>query len=324
MTTTPDPLLAWALALIQMLLFIVAAPLLAGWTKRIKCHMQNRAAPSLFQPYRDLVKLFRKDVVLSDNASWLFRITPYIVFSAFVLAASVVPLFAAHLPTAAIADVIVLVGFFALARFFVALAGMDIGTAFGGMGSSREMTIASLAEPAMLMAVFTLAMIASTTNLSVVIEHNLHAGLLLRPSLLFAMLALAMVTVAETGRIPIDNPATHLELTMVHEAMILEYSARHLALIEWASQIKLMIYIVLIANIFWPWGIAEAFTAPAISLGIVAITAKLALIAMILVVWETIMAKMRLFRVPQFLGFAFLLALLGMLTHVILETGAQV
>jgi formate hydrogenlyase subunit 4 len=313
MTSAPDPVLAWALALIQMLLFIAAAPLLAGWVKRIKCHMQNRSAPSLFQPYRDLVKLFRKDVVLAENASWLFRAAPYVVFGAFVLAASVVPLVAAHLPTAAIADMIVLVGFFVLARFFLALAGMDIGTAFGGMGASREMTIASLAEPAMLMAVFTLAMIASTTNLSVVIEHNLHAGLVLRPSLLFALLALAMVAVAESGRIPVDNPATHLELTMVHEAMILEYSAR---------QIKLMIYAVLIANIFWPWGIAEAFTVAALAWGAVAITAKLALIAILLVVWETVMAKMRLFRVPQFLGFAFLLALLGMLTHVILETGA--
>ena len=322
MTTAPDPILAWALALIQTLLFIAAAPLLAGWVKRVKCHMQNRAAPSLFQPYRDLAKLFRKDVVLAENASWLFRTAPYVVFGAFVLAASVVPLVAAHLPPAAIADVIVLVGFFALARFFLALSGMDIGTAFGGMGSSREMTIASLAEPAMLMAVFTLAMIASTTNLSVVIEHNLHAGLVLRPSLLFALLALAMVAVAETGRIPVDNPATHLELTMIHEAMILEYSARHLALIEWAAQIKLMIYAVLIANIFFPWGIAETFTAAALGWGAVAITAKLALIAMFLVLWETIMAKMRLFRVPQFLGFAFLLALLSMLTHVILETGA--
>jgi formate hydrogenlyase subunit 4 len=321
MSATPDPVVAWLLALAQTLLFIAAAPLLAGWVKRVKCHMQNRAAPSLLQPYRDLAKLFRKDVVLAENASWLFRFAPYVVFGAFVLAAAVVPLVASHLPTAAIADVIVLVGFFALARFFLALAGMDIGTAFGGMGSSREMTIASLAEPAMLMAVFTLAMIASTTDLSYIVEHNLHAGVVLRPSLMFALLALAMVAVAETGRIPIDNPATHLELTMVHEAMILEYSARHLALIEWAAQIKLMIYAVLIANIFWPWGIAEEFTPLALGIGVVAIAAKLAMLAVVLVIWETIMAKMRLFRVPQFLGFAFLLALLGMLTHVILESG---
>jgi formate hydrogenlyase subunit 4 len=177
MNALPDPVIAWLLAAVQTLLFIAAAPLLAGWVKRVKCHMQNRAAPSLFQPYRDLRKLFRKDVVLAENASWLFRATPYVVFGAFVLAASVVPLVAAHLPTAAIADVIVLVGFFALARFFQALAALDIGTAFGGMGASREMTIASLAEPAMLMAVFTCATLASTPNLSVVIEHTLHAGL---------------------------------------------------------------------------------------------------------------------------------------------------
>jgi formate hydrogenlyase subunit 4 len=322
MSAIPEPFMAWLLATIQTLLFVAAAPLLAGWVKRVKCHMQNRAAPSLFQPYRDLAKLFRKDVVLAENASWLFRAAPYVIFGAFVLAASVVPLVAVHLPTAAIADVIVLVGFFALARFIQALAGLDIGTAFGGMGSSREMTIASLAEPAMLMAVFTLAMIASTTNLSVVIGHNLHAGLVLRPSLLFALLALAMVAVAETGRIPVDNPATHLELTMVHEAMVLEYSARHLALIEWAAQIKLMIYAVLIANIFWPWGIAETFTATDLAIGAISVAGKLALLGVVLVIWETVMAKMRLFRVPQFLGFAFLLALLAMLTHVILETGA--
>ncbi|HYA38192.1 MAG TPA: NADH-quinone oxidoreductase subunit H, partial [Candidatus Methylomirabilis sp.] len=283
--------------------------------------MQNRAAPPLWQPYRDLAKLLRKDVVLAENASWLFRATPYIVFGAMLLAAAVVPLVAVDLPTGAIADVIVLVGFFALARFFTALAGLDIGTAFGGMGSSREMTIAALAEPAMLMAIFTLSMTAGSTNLSTAIHYVLQAGLVLRPSFLFALLALAMVAVAETGRIPVDNPATHLELTMIHEAMILEYSGRHLALIEWASQVKLMIYAVLIANIFWPWGIARAFTAEALAVGAIAIAAKLTGLAVILVVWETVLAKMRIFRVPPFLGFAFLLSLLGMLTHVVLETG---
>jgi formate hydrogenlyase subunit 4 len=283
--------------------------------------MQNRAAPPLWQPYRDLAKLLRKDLVLADNASWLFRATPYVVFGAMLLAAAVVPLVAVDLPTGAIADVIVLVGFFALARFFTALAGLDIGTAFGGMGSSREMTIAALAEPAMLMAIFTLAMTAGSTNLSSAIHYVLQAGLVLRPSFLFALLALAMVAVAETGRIPVDNPATHLELTMIHEAMILEYSGRHLALIEWASQIKLMIYAVLIANIFWPWGIARVFTPEALAVGAVAIAAKLAGLAVVLVVWETVLAKMRIFRVPPFLGFAFLLSLLGMLTHVVLETG---
>lgn len=314
-------LIAWLLAAAQTALFVGAAPLLAGWVKRVKCHMQNRAAPALWQPYRDLVKLFRKDMVLAENASWLFRATPYIVFGAMLLAAAAIPLVAVDLPTGAIADVIVLVGFFALARFFTALAGMDIGTAFGGMGASREMTIAALAEPAMLMAVFTLSMTAGSTNLSAAIHYVLEAGLVLRPSFLFALLALAMVAVAETGRIPVDNPATHLELTMIHEAMILEYSGRHLALIEWAAQIKLMIYAVLIANIFWPWGIAQEFTSKALGVGAVAIAAKLAALAIVLVVWETVLAKLRIFRVPPFLGFAFLLSLLGMLTHVVLETG---
>ena len=314
-------LTAWLLATVQTALFVGAAPLLAGWVRRVKCHMQNRAAPALWQPYRDLAKLFRKDMVLAENASWLFRATPYIVFGAMFLAAAAVPLVAVDLPTAAIADVIVLVGFFALARFFTALAGMDIGTAFGGMGASREMTIAALAEPAMLMAVFTLSMTAGSTNLSTAIHHVLDAGLVLRPSFLFALLALTMVAVAETGRIPVDNPATHLELTMIHEAMILEYSGRHLALIEWASQIKLMIYAVLIANIFWPWGIAQEFTSEALGVAAVAIAAKLAALAVVLVTWETVLAKLRIFRVPPFLGFAFLLSLLGMLTHVVLETG---
>jgi formate hydrogenlyase subunit 4 len=312
---------AWLLAAVQTALFVAAAPLLAGWIKRIKCHMQNRAAPPLWQPYRDLAKLLRKDLVLAENASWLFRATPYVVFGATLLAAAVVPLVAVDLPTGAIADVIVLVGFFALARFFTALAGLDIGTAFGGMGASREMTIAALAEPAMLMAIFTLAMTAGSTNLSSAIHYVLEAGIVLRPSFLFALLALAMVAVAETGRIPVDNPATHLELTMIHEAMILEYSGRHLALIEWASQVKLMIYAVLIANIFWPWGIARDFTPEALGLGAIAIAAKLMGLSVILVVWETVLAKLRIFRVPPFLGFAFLLALLGMLTHVVLETG---
>ncbi len=312
---------AWLLAAVQTLLFVAAAPLLVGWVRRVKCHLQNRAAPSLFQPYRDLAKLLRKHVVLAERASWVFRATPYIVFGSTILAAACVPLIALKLPTAAIADVIVLVGFLALGRFFLALAGMDIGTAFGGMGSSREMMIGALAEPVMLMAVFTLSMTASTTNLSEAVGYTLHSGLVLRPSFIFAMLGLMMVAVAESGRIPVDNPATHLELTMVHEAMILEYSGRHLALIEWAGKIKLMIYLALIANIFLPWGIADDLTPNALVFGAVAIAAKLALLGMLLVVWETIMAKMRLFRVPQFLGFAFLLALLGMLTHVVLETG---
>jgi formate hydrogenlyase subunit 4 len=317
-------MIGWLLALLQTLLFVFGAPLVVGWLRRVRCHMQNRAGPSTLQPYRDLAKLLRKTTVVADRASWVFRATPYIVFATTVLAAAITPLIALNLPTTEIADVIVLVGFLALGRFFLALAGMDVGTAFGGMGSSREMMISALAEPVMLMAVFTLSMSASTTNLSEAIGFMLNGGLVLRPSFLFAMLGLMMVAVAETGRIPVDNPTTHLELTMVHEAMILEYSGRHLALLEWASMIKLMVYMALIAGIFLPWGIAGGdLGIDDLARGVVSTGAKLALLTIVLVVWETVMAKMRLFRVPQFLGFAFLLSLLGMLTHVILEAGGH-
>lgn len=309
----------WLIAALQTTLFVLLAPLLAGWLKYCKCALQNRKAPSLLQPYRDLLKLTRKNPVVAEQASWVFTRTPYIVFSMTVLAASVVPLIAVDLPTSASADMIVMVGFFAFARFFLALAGLDIGTAFGGMGSSREMTISSLAEPAMLMAVFTLAMAESTTNLSVAISHVLNDGLLLRPSFLFALYALILVAVAETGRIPVDNPTTHLELTMIHEAMILEYSGRHLALIEWASQIKLMLYGTLIVNIFLPWGIAENFTNSALLYGLLVIVVKLAALALVLALSETLLAKMRLFRVQEYLSFAYLLGLLGLLSHIILE-----
>jgi len=311
--------MAWLIAILHTALFVLLAPLLSGWLKLIKCLLQNRKPPSVLQPYRDLLKLTRKHPVVAEQASWVFTKTPYIVFSATVMAASVVPLIAVDLPTSASADMIVMVGFFAFARFFLALAGLDIGTAFGGMGSSREMTISSLAEPAMLMAVFTLAMAASTTNLSVAIAHVLEQGLVLRPSFTFALLALVLVAVAETGRIPVDNPSTHLELTMIHEAMILEYSGRHLALIEWAGQIKLMLYGVLIANIFFPWGIAETFAVKALLDGLLAIAVKLAVLAVLLAVSETLLAKMRLFRVQEYLSFAYLLGLLGLLSHIILE-----
>lgn len=316
-----DYLSAWLLSLLQMLLFVASAPLLAGWIKVVKCKLQNRTAPPIWQPYADLRKLFAKNLVMAENASWIFRVVPYILLGSTILAAAVVPLVTVRLPTAEIADVIVLVGFFALGRFFLALAGMDIGTAFGGMGSSRDMTIASLAEPAVLMAVFTLAMTANSTNLSTAVQFTLDSGLVLRPSFVFIAVGLMMVAVAETGRIPIDNPTTHLELTMLHEAMILEYSARHLALIEWAAQIKFMVFGVLIANIFFPWGIATEFTPLALLIGVFAIALKLLLLVVVLGISETIVAKMRLFKAPEYLNIAYLLCLLGMLSHVILEVG---
>jgi formate hydrogenlyase subunit 4 len=313
---------AWLLALLQALLFIATAPLLAAWVKRVKSRLQNRRGPALLQPYRDLRKLFAKETVVAHTASPLFRAAPYVVFAATCLAAALIPLIAATLPTAAVADVIVLVGLLGLARFFLALAGMDVGTAFGGMGSSREMLVSGLAEPALLLAVFTLAMSAHTTNLASVIDYVGRADFALRPSFMFAFGAMLLVAVAETGRVPVDNPATHLELTMIHEAMILEYSGRHLALMEWAAQLKLMIYGVLVANVFFPWGIATELTPAALGMGLLAVTAKLALLGIALALSETVLAKMRLFRVPLYLNVAFLLALLGLLSHVILEVGA--
>ncbi len=311
----------WLLALLQLPLLLLAAPLLIGWIKWLKSRLQNRRGPDPLQPWRDLRKLFAKQPVVATTASPVFRAAPYIVFVATLAALAVVPLLAVGLPSAAIADVIVLVGLLGLARFFLALAGMDIGTAFGGMGASREMLVSALAEPAMLMAVFTLAMSAHSTNLSSVIAFNLDTGLALRPSYLFALLGLVLVAVAETGRIPVDNPATHLELTMIHEAMILEYSGRHLALMEWAAQLKLMLYGVLIVNLFLPWGLAETPTPAALLGSLALLTLKLMALGAGVAVAETTLAKMRLFRAPQFLNLAFLLTLLGLLSNVILETG---
>ena len=310
------------LIVLQALLYLLGAPLLVAWIRRIKSRLQNRRGPALLQPLRDLRKLFGKEAVVAHTASPVFRVAPYIVFVSTLLACLGIPLLSAHIPGSAAADLIVLVGLLALGRFFLALAGMDVGTAFGGMGASREMLISALAEPAMLMAVFTLAMTAHSTNLSSVVQHQLDAGLILRPSYLFALLALVLVAVAETGRIPVDNPATHLELTMVHEAMILEYSGRHLGLMEWAAQLKLMLYGALLVNVFFPWGIATELTPAALGLALLATTIKLALLGIALAVAETGLAKMRLFRVPEFLNLALLLALLGLLSQIMLESGA--
>jgi len=310
---------SWGVALLQALLYLALAPLLAGWVRKVKAWLQNRRGASPLQPYRDLYKLFGKEARMAHTASPLFRAAPYIVFTATWLAASAIPFIATGLPTAAVADVIVIAGLLALARFFLALAGMDVGTAFGGMGASREMFVSALAEPAMLMAVFTLAMTAHSTNLSSVVDHQLLHGIILRPSYMFALTGLLLVALAETGRIPVDNPATHLELTMIHEAMILEYSGRHLALMEWAAQLKLLLYGSLLVNVFFPWGMARDIHPGALGIGLLLVVVKLALLGAVLAASETVLAKMRLFRVPAFLNLALLLALLGLLSHVILE-----
>lgn len=312
---------AWVWALLQAVLYVALAPLLVGWVRKVKARLQNRRGATLWQSYQDLYKLFAKEARMAHTASLLFRAAPYIVFVATWLAVAAVPFVTTVLPTAAIADIIVIAGLLALARFFLALAGMDVGTAFGGMGASREMFVSALAEPAMLMAVFTLAMTAHSTNLASVVEYQLHGDTILRPSYMFALAGLVLVAVAETGRIPVDNPTTHLELTMIHEAMILEYSGRHLALMEWAAQLKLMLYGVLLVNVFFPWGIAQGANPGMLGIAFLLVVGKLALLGAALAVSETVLAKMRLFRAPAFLNLALLLALLGLFSHVILEVG---
>jgi formate hydrogenlyase subunit 4 len=273
----------------------------------------------MLQPYRDLAKLFSKNIILAENASWIFRFTPYLVFGTAVLAGGIIPILSFDLPLAPTADVIVLVGLFAMARFFTALAGMDIGTAFGGMGSSREMTIASLAEPAMLMSIFTVSLANKSTSLAQIVQVIYSGQSVIRPSLAFAFLAFILVTLTETGRIPVDNPATHLELTMIHEAMILEYSGRHLALIEWAAMMKLFLFVMLGIACFSPWGIAANVDFAAVLKAFIFMVLKLGVIGIGLILIETGLAKMRLFRLTEFLGAAFLMATLGMLSFYILE-----
>jgi formate hydrogenlyase subunit 4 len=299
---------------IQMLLVMAVAPLLTGFVRKAKARLLRRQGPSVLQPYRDLGRLLRKDAVVAENASWLFRAAPYIIFAAIWVAAALVPTYASGLVFSWSADIIAIVALLGTARFFLALAGMDVGTSFGGIGASREMMISSLAEPAMLMIVFTLSLLAGSTQLGSIAEYMQGDAVGLRVSLGLALIALLIVAIAENARIPVDNPATHLELTMVHEAMVLEYSGRHLAVIELAASVKLLLYISLIAAIFLPWGIAGMTHGPAaLVIGVAAYAAKLAVGGLLLAVFETSIAKMRVFRVPEFLGAALMLGLLATL-----------
>ncbi len=303
---------AWLTQLSQVALVLGLAPLLSGVTRKIRARLLRRRGPSVVQPYRDLLKLIRKETVVAENASWLFRAAPYAIFATTWVAATLVPTFATGLTLSGAADLIVIVALLGTARFLLALAGLDVGTSFGGIGSSREMMFASLAEPAMLMAVFTLSLFAGSTQLSSISTFMLGPNAGLSISIALALIALVIVTIGENARIPVDNPATHLELTMVHEAMILEYSGRHLAVIEAAASMKLLLYLSLIACVFVPWGTAASGAgALAYAIGLGAYAAKLAAFAFLLVLFETAVAKMRVFRVPEFLGVALMLGLLG-------------
>ncbi len=298
----------------QVFLVLLLAPLLTGFVRKVKARLLRRRGASVLQPYRDLLRLFRKEVVLADNASWLFRVAPYVIFAVTWVAAALVPTFASGLIFSWTADLIAIIALLGSARFSLALAGMDVGTSFGGIGSSREVMIASLAEPAMLLIVFTLALVAGSTQLSTIATVMAAPGVGLRVSLGLALIALIIVALAENARIPVDNPATHLELTMVHEAMVLEYSGRHLAMIELSASLKLLLYLSLIACVFLPAGLAvSGARLEGYVIGGASYVAKLALCGFLLALFETAIAKMRVFRVPEFLGAALMLGLLGTL-----------
>ncbi|CAJ93294.1 Formate hydrogenlyase subunit 4 [compost metagenome] len=304
--------------LLEIVISIALAPLLTGWVNQWRAWLQNKSAPSLWQPYRMLHKLFNKDSVVADNASPLFRATPYVVFGCMALACSIVPTVSTDLPLAPAADAIALVGLFALARVFISLAAMDVGTAFGTLGARREMLIGFLAEPALLMVLFSASLVSKSTSLTTIVETIAHRDLAIYPGLAFAGVAFTMVSLAENARIPVDNPATHLELTMIHEALILEYSGRHLALLEWAASLKLFAYSCIGLALFFPWGVAEAQAPLAMLLALPALLFKLMVGGILLAALETASAKMRIFRVPEFLATAFLLAVIGMLVHLLL------
>lgn len=298
---------------LQWVLVLALAPLLIGFIRRVKARLLRRRGASIFQPWRDMLRLLRKELVLAENASWLYRAAPYVIFAVTWVAASLVPTFATGLVFSWTADLIAIIAFLGSARFFLALAGMDVGTSFGGIGASREMMFGSLAEPAMIMIVFIVSLIAGSTQLSEIAAY-MATNLELRVSVGFALIALIIVAIAENGRIPVDNPATHLELTMVHEAIVLEYSGRHLAVIELAAALKLLLYISIISCIFFPWGLTPGDTGPAgVGYAVAFYILKLAVAGFLLAVFEVSIAKMRIFRVPDFLGTGLMLGLLGAL-----------
>jgi formate hydrogenlyase subunit 4 len=310
----------YLLEIVQVGLALLLAPGLVGLVRWLKARLQNRRGAPPWLPYFELRKLFGKEVVVSHNASWLFRFTPYLVFASTVAVIFLVPLIAVPLPFDNVGDLLVVVYLLLLGTFFLALAGLDPGTAFGGMGASREMTVAAIAEPTIALAIFGLALGAGSTNLGrIVMETLTHPGMVISPGHLLAFAALFIVTLAETGRLPVDNPATHLELTMIHEAMILEYSGRYLALIEWAAWLKLFIFFSLLSNLFLPWGLATSLTPAALVIAVVTLVIKLAVLGVVVAVIETRIAKLRLFRVPELLGVSFVLALLAVTSSFLLK-----
>ena len=300
---------------LQLVLVLIVAPLLSGLIKTLKARLQNRRGPNILQTYRDIFKLLRKGMVIPETASWIFSATPYIVFATAVLVGLMIPMAATDAPLSLFGGVLAVVYLLALGRFFLALGGLDAGSSFGGLGSSREMTISAIAEPAMMLAIFTVALAASSTNLSEMAKVAVsQSWKFLAPSQMLAFAALFIVLIAETGRIPVDNPATHLELTMIHEAMILEYSGPYLALLEWGASIKQLVLMTLVVNTFFPFGLSSDWTARGLGLGLVYYLTKMFLLTCLIVLVETTNAKLRLFRVPELLMVSFIFGALALIS----------
>jgi formate hydrogenlyase subunit 4 len=303
------------LVFFHLALVLLLSPLITGFNRVLKARVQTRQGPSLVQPYRDLYKLFRKGMVIPDTASWIFTATPFVLFVTTLLASLLIPTISAHAPLSLYGGVLAVVYLLALGRFFLALGGLDTGGSFGGLGSSREMTISAIAEPALMLAVFTVAIGAGSTNLSTVAQSGLgQSWRFLAPSQMLAFAALFIVLIAETGRIPVDNPATHLELTMIHEAMILEYSGPYLALIEWAAAIKQLVLMTILVNVFFPFGLSVDWSPGPVLLSLVLFIFKLLLLSVVVAAVEVSNAKMRLFRVPELLAIAFVLSALALVS----------
>jgi formate hydrogenlyase subunit 4 len=315
-----EMLLRIIIAAAQWAMVVIGAPLLVGFVRKIKAGLQGRRGADVLQPYRDLKKLFYKEVVISENTSWIFRLAPYVSIGTMLLAAVIVPVVTTACGTNFLGNIVLLMYVFLLGTFFLSLAALDAGSPFGGMGSSREMAIAALAEPTVMVAIFSIALRAGSTGLNEMITHSMADPLLLlNPSHLLAFFSFSIVALAETGRLPVDNPSTHLELTMIHEAMILEYSGRYLALVEWASAIKFSLFLTLLANLFFPWGIAVTLAPAALFWGTVTLGIKVVILAVIVSVLETSVAKLRLFRVPELLAGSFMMALLAVVSFFFLR-----
>ena len=309
MSLEPIPVI---IGIIQALILVIFAPLLTGIMRKTKARTQKRIGSSILQPYYDIMKLFKKDEVVSENSSWLFRVSPWVNFVSIVAAACFIPIMIFYSPFGLVGDTLLVVGLFGLVRFFTILAGLDVASSFGGLGSSREMMASALIEPALFITIFTISLVFGGTNLSTITESATHSTVL-APSVIFAAISLFIIILAETGRLPFDNPATHLELTMMHEATILEYSGKSLALIEWSQSIKQLVLLTIFVNIFFPFGMSTVPSLVLLEVGLVAFAAKTTFVSIFIAFIETKVAKWRLFRIPDLIAIAIASSMVGVI-----------